>query len=207
MVCVVAKGQQISRELLLAKLVDMLYERNDVALTRGRFRARGDVVEVYPATFDEEAIRVEFFGDEIDMITRFDPLTGHAAEMLDRFAFYPAKQFVTPHEKMQRALKAIREELDDRVTWFEAARQVSRSAADQDAHGVRPGDDAGDGFLQRDRELLAGILSGRPRRFASLHVARFFPKRLLADRGRVARHHPANRRDVRRGLFQKNGAG
>jgi excinuclease ABC subunit B len=66
MVCVVAKGQQISRELLLAKLVDMLYERNDVALTRGRFRARGDVVEVYPATFDEEAIRVEFFGDEID---------------------------------------------------------------------------------------------------------------------------------------------
>src|ERR1700736_624039 len=120
MVCVVAKGQQISRELLLAKLVDMLYERNDVALTRGRFRARGDVVEVHPATFDEEAIRIEFFGDEIDMITRFDPLTGHAAEMLDRFAFYPAKQFVTPHEKMQRALKAIREELDDRVTWFEA---------------------------------------------------------------------------------------
>src|SRR4249919_4113765 len=78
MVCAVAKGQQISRELLLAKLVDMLYERNDIALTRGRFRARGDVVEVHPATFDEEAIRIEFFGDEVDMITRFDPLTGHA---------------------------------------------------------------------------------------------------------------------------------
>src|ERR1700736_6034415 len=78
MMCSIVRGQQISRELLLAKLVDMLYERNDIALTRGRFRARGDVVEVHPATFDEEAIRIEFFGDEIDMITRFDPLTGHA---------------------------------------------------------------------------------------------------------------------------------
>src|ERR1700674_2580983 len=123
MVCVVAKGQRISRELLLAKLVDMLYERNDVALTRGRFRARGDVVEVYPATFDEEAIRVEFFGDEIDLIARFDPLTGQTVEKLDRFTFYPAKQFVTPYDKMQRALKAIRVELDERVKWFEAHAQ------------------------------------------------------------------------------------
>jgi len=87
MVCSVARGQQISREFLLAKLVDMLYERNDAALGRGRFRVRGDVVEVHPATFDEEAIRVEFFGDEIDLITRFDPLTGHAVEPLDRFIF------------------------------------------------------------------------------------------------------------------------
>jgi excinuclease ABC subunit B len=123
MVCAVAKGQQISRELLLAKLVDMLYERNDIALTRGRFRARGDVVEVHPATFDEEAIRIEFFGDEIDLIARFDPLTGQTLEKLDRFIFYPAKQFVTPHDKMQRALRAIREELDDRVKWFEAHAQ------------------------------------------------------------------------------------
>jgi excinuclease ABC subunit B len=120
MVCVAAKGQVISRELFLAKLVDMLYERNDIALTRGRFRVRGDVVEVYPATSDEEAVRVEFFGDEIDMITRFDPLTGQAIEALERFTFYPAKQFVTPHDKMQRALRAIREELDERVKSFEA---------------------------------------------------------------------------------------
>jgi excinuclease ABC subunit B len=119
MVCSVTPGQQISREFLLAKLVDMLYERNDVALTRGKFRVRGDVVEVHPATFEEEAIRIEFFGDEIDLVTRFDPLTGRAAEALDRFIFYPAKQFVTPHEKMQRALKSIREELDDRIKTFE----------------------------------------------------------------------------------------
>src|SRR6516165_9080504 len=119
MVCAIAKGQRMSRELFLAKLVDMLYDRNDIALGRGKFRVRGDVVEVHPATFEEEAIRIEFFGDEIDLITRFDPLTGHMEETLDRFIFYPAKQFVTPHEKMQRALKSIREELVDRIKTFE----------------------------------------------------------------------------------------
>jgi excinuclease ABC subunit B len=120
MSCNVYRGQQISRELFLAKLVDMLYERNDIALARGKFRARGDVVEVYPATADEEAIRVEFFGDEVDQITRFDPLTGSAIGSLDRFTFFPAKQFVTPHEKMRRAVQAIRIELDERIAWFES---------------------------------------------------------------------------------------
>ena len=120
MSCQVYRGQQISRELFLAKLVDMLYERNDIALSRGKFRARGDVVEVYPATSDEEAIRVEFFGDEVDQITRFDPLTGSAITAPDRFTLFPAKQFVTPHEKMRRAVQAIRVELDERVSWFES---------------------------------------------------------------------------------------
>ncbi len=119
MSCQVYRGQPISRELFLAKLVDMLYERNDIALSRGKFRARGDVVEVYPATSDEEAIRVEFFGDEVDRITQFDPLTGSAINAPDRFTFFPAKQFVTPHEKMRRAVQAIRLELDERIAWFE----------------------------------------------------------------------------------------
>jgi len=120
MVCNVFKGQPLSRELFLAKLVDMLYERNDLALTRGNFRVRGDVVEVHPAISDEEAIRVEFFGDEVDLITCFDPLTGSPIEALERYTFFPAKQFVTPYEKMRRALTAIRTELDERIVWFEA---------------------------------------------------------------------------------------
>jgi excinuclease ABC subunit B len=124
MVCNVFKSQPLSRELFLAKLVDMLYERNDLALTRGKFRVRGDVVEVHPATADEEAVRVEFFGDEIDQITLFDPLTGSPIEPLDRFTFFPAKQFVTPYEKMRRALTAIRTELDERIVWFEARQQL-----------------------------------------------------------------------------------
>jgi len=91
-----------------------------VNFSRGKFRVRGDVVEVYPATADEEAIRLEFFGDEIDAITRFDPLTGHAHESLGLMTFYPAKQFVTPADKLNRALTTIRAELDDRIKLLES---------------------------------------------------------------------------------------
>jgi excinuclease ABC subunit B len=119
MLLTVKRGQQITREAVLAKLVDMLYERNDVAFQRGRFRVRGDVVEVHPANEDEEAIRVEFFGDDIDRIVRFDPLTGHSHEELTTMTFYPAKQFVTPADKLRRAQETIRAELDERIIWFE----------------------------------------------------------------------------------------
>src|SRR5499427_829972 len=104
MTLTVKRGQLTSREAVLSRLVDMLYERNDVAFVRGKFRVRGDVVEVYPATADEEAVRIEFFGDEVDAISRFDPLTGHAHESLVMIVFYPAKQFVTPADKLNRAL-------------------------------------------------------------------------------------------------------
>ena len=120
MLLTVKKGQQISREAVLGRLVDMLYGRNDIEFGRGKFRVRGDVVEVYPATADEEAIRLEFFGDEIDAITRFDPLTGHAREQLSVFTFFPAKQFVTPADKLNRALTSIRSELDERIILLES---------------------------------------------------------------------------------------
>ena len=120
MLLTVKKGQQITREAVLGRLVDMLYERNDMNFSRGKFRVRGDVVEVYPATADEEAIRLEFFGDEIDAITRFDPLTGHAREGLSVITFYPAKQFVTPADKLNRALASIRNELDHRIVELES---------------------------------------------------------------------------------------
>jgi excinuclease ABC subunit B len=119
MLVTIKVGQQMTREAFLAKLVDMLYERNDVAFARGRFRVRGDVVEVHQAQVDEEALRVEFFGDEIDRISQFDPLTGHVNATLTTLTIYPAKQFVTPHDKLQRATRAIRDELDQRVTEFE----------------------------------------------------------------------------------------
>jgi len=120
MLLTVKRGQHISREAVLGRLIDMLYERNDINFSRGRFRVRGDVVEVYPATADEEAVRLEFFGDEIDAITRFDPLTGHAHESLSVITFYPAKQFVTPADKLNRALHTIRDELDARIVDLEA---------------------------------------------------------------------------------------
>ena len=120
MLLTVKSGQQISREAVLGRLVDMLYERNDANFVRGKFRVRGDVVEVYPATADEEAVRLEFFGDEIDAITRFDPLTGHGHESLGMITFFPAKQFVTPADKLSRALRSIRNELDHRIVALEA---------------------------------------------------------------------------------------
>ena len=120
----VKRGQHTSREAVLGRLVDMLYERNDMNFSRGRFRVRGDVVEVYPATADEEAVRIEFFGDEVDAITRFDPLTGHAREALSVITFFPAKQFVTPADKLNRALTTIRAELDDRIKVLESQNKL-----------------------------------------------------------------------------------
>ncbi|MCB1233911.1 MAG: excinuclease ABC subunit UvrB, partial [Verrucomicrobiae bacterium] len=113
-------GQEMDRDEFLKRLVGILYERNDIAFSRGHFRVRGDVVEVYPAYLDEEAIRVEFFGDEVERISGFDPLTGQAHSKLEGFTFYPAKQFVTPADKMARAVKAIREELKARIEEFES---------------------------------------------------------------------------------------
>ncbi|MAS93400.1 MAG: excinuclease ABC subunit B [Verrucomicrobiales bacterium] len=116
-------GQSLDRDDFLRDLVAILYERNDIEFLRGKFRVRGDVVEVYPAYLDEEAIRVEFFGDEIDRITSFDPQTGNGTTQLDQFTFYPAKQFVTPKDKMTRAIKAIREEMKERIEYFEKNQQ------------------------------------------------------------------------------------
>jgi excinuclease ABC subunit B len=124
MLLTVKRGQQISREAVLGRLIDMLYERNDVNFARGRFRVRGDVVEVYPGSADEEGIRLELFGDELEAITRFDPLTGHAYESLSVITFYPAKQFVTPADKLNRALRTIREELEQRIVELESQNKL-----------------------------------------------------------------------------------
>ena len=119
MLVTIRAGQQMSREAFLSKIVEMLYERNDIAFTRGKFRVRGDVVEVHPAQNEDEAVRIEFFGDEIERISLFDPLTGHVSSTLTTFTLFPAKQFVTPHDKLRTAMLEIRKELDGRVSEFE----------------------------------------------------------------------------------------
>ena len=111
-------GESISRDQFLHRLVDLQYERNDVALIPGKFRVRGDTVEVTPA-YIEEGVRLEFFGDEVDRISRFDPLTGNSIESLDYVTFYPSKQFVTPRAKMKKAILSIGEELTHRIAEFE----------------------------------------------------------------------------------------
>src|SRR5881409_1479912 len=118
MVIPIRAGMEMTREHLLRRLVDLLYTRNDIEFTRGQFRVRGDTVEVCPAG-REDALRLEFFGDQIDRLTRFEPLTGHALEPLQAVTIYPGKQFVMPAEKLRPALLAIREELGERIATFE----------------------------------------------------------------------------------------
>ena len=111
-------GMEQTRDHFLRRLVDLQYTRNDIEFSRGQFRVRGDTVELCPAG-REDALRVEFFGDQIDRITRFEPLTGEITEPLQVAMIYPAKQFVAPAEKLRPALLAIREELSERIAWFE----------------------------------------------------------------------------------------
>ncbi len=178
MLLTVKRGQHASREAVLGRLIDMLYERNDMNFARGKFRVRGDVVEIYPATADEEAIRLEFFGDEIDTITRFDPLTGHAHESLSVVTFYPAKQFVTPADKLNRALRSIREELDARIVdlesqgkLLEAQRLKMRTEYDLEMLQEM-------GFCN-GIENYSRHLSGRPSGSKPYTIIDFFPKDFL----------------------------
>jgi len=118
MVIPIRTGMEMARDHFLRRLVDLQYNRNDVEFTRGQFRVRGDTVELCPAG-REDALRVEFFGDNMDRITRFEPLTGEQIESLEAVTIYPGKQFVTPSEKLRPALLSIREELGERIGWFE----------------------------------------------------------------------------------------
>jgi len=178
MLLTVKRGQHTSREAVLGRLVDMLYERNDINFSRGKFRVRGDVVEVYPATADEEAVRIEFFGDEIDAITRFDPLTGHARESMSVLTFFPAKQFVTPADKLNRALQTIRAELEDRIKVLESQNKLL------EAQRLRIRTEYDLEMLQ-EMGFCNGIenysrhLSGRPPGSKPYTIVDFFPKDFL----------------------------
>jgi len=112
------KGMRVERDQVLKKLVEIQYKRNDIDFQRGTFRARGDVVEVLPVYERDEAIRIEFFGDEIETLTVFDPLTREVLRPLERIAIYPASHYVTPRHKLERAEQMIRDELRERIIYF-----------------------------------------------------------------------------------------
>lgn len=112
------KGQQLEKKKLMMSLIEIYYTRNDIEFSRGTFRARGDVVEVIPAYENEEAVRVEFWGDEIERISIIDSLTGGIINEVDSIAVYPAKYFVTTKEQVNRAIITIEEELKERLNYF-----------------------------------------------------------------------------------------
>ncbi len=120
----IRKGDLLDRDALLSSLIELLFERNDYDFQRGRFRVRGDLVDIYPAQSDGEAIRVEFFGDEIDSIALIDAQTGRVRERLESYLFFPVKQYVSSAEKRLPAIQAIREELKQSVARFESENKL-----------------------------------------------------------------------------------
>ena len=116
-------GGEIVRDDFLARLVENLYERNDIQFKQGCFRVRGETVDIFPA-YMETAIRVEFWGDEIERIRSLDPTSGECGQSFGQFHLYPANQFITPRDKVVRAVQDIRKELDERVSEFEGTRRL-----------------------------------------------------------------------------------
>jgi len=171
-------GQEISRDEIRLRLVKLLYERNDAVLERGRFRVRGDVLEIFPS-YTTDALRVEFFGDEIERIRKIHPLTGVSLGDVEFYIVYPAKHFVTPEERMPEALERIRRELKARHTELaeagkivEAERLKSRAEYDLEMleeMGYCPG-----------IENYSRHLSGREEGERPAVLLDFFPEKFLA---------------------------
>jgi excinuclease ABC subunit B len=169
----VGVGMEIDRDVMLRKLVDIQYSRNDSFLGRGRFRVRGDVVEVQPAHM-ESAYRISLFGDEVESITHFDPLSGEIYARLEHLAVFPATQYVTSRETIERSLGEIRHELEEQVKLFESQGKLL------EAHRIRQ-------RTEYDMEMLAElgycngienysrILDGRPAGSAPHTLLDFFP--------------------------------
>jgi excinuclease ABC subunit B len=111
-------GHEVDQRGVLRKLVDMRYERNDMNLVRGKFRVRGDTIEIHPA-YEEHAVRVELFGDEVERIQVVDPVTGEQVTVLDELVLYPATHYVAGDERMKKAITRIEQELQERLAWFE----------------------------------------------------------------------------------------
>ena len=171
-------GAQWDRDELLRRLVEIRYERNDIAFERNMFRVRGDTVELYPAYYKDHAIRVEFFGDEIDRISDFNPVTGTVNRVLNHIAIYPASHYVTTKEKMDRAIGEIRRELEEQVQVFtdnnqlvEAQRIRQRTEYDMEMMAEL-------GYCS-GIENYSRIISNRPAGSAPMTLLDFFPDDFL----------------------------
>ena len=171
-------GAQWDRDELLRRLVEIRYERNDIAFERNMFRVRGDTVELYPAYYKDKAIRVEFFGDEIDRISEFNPVTGSVNRVLNHIAIYPASHYVTTKEKMGKAIGQIRKELEEQVKFFtdnnqlvEAQRIRQRTEYDMEMMAEL-------GYCS-GIENYSRIISDRPAGSAPMTLLDFFPDDFL----------------------------
>ena len=188
-------GVDYDMRSILRRLVDMQFDRNDAALGRGKFRVRGDTIEVHPS-YEESVLRIEMFGDTVDRLTVIDPLTGETLRELTRTQIFPATHYVAGAERLATAMVKIEAELQERLALLRARGQAARGAAAAHAHPVRPRDDGRGRLLQRHRELLDA--HRRPRlRPAAVHPARLLPRRLPARHRREPRRRAPAARPVR----------
>jgi excinuclease ABC subunit B len=125
----VAEGEERERDDILRQLVALQYERNDYDFRRGTFRVRGDVVEVFPASDESVALRIELFGDTIEAVQRIDPLKGQILERIPRAVVYPASHYVTPADLLEQARESIKAELAERLTYFRSSEPAARRSA------------------------------------------------------------------------------
>ena len=168
-------GLEIARDELIKRLIEIRYERNDIAFERNMIRVRGDTVEVWPAYYKDSAIRIEFFGDEIDRVSEINPVTGEVIRRLTNMPIFPASHYITPKEKLQRAVKEIRRECDERVAYFksqdkflEAQRIEQRTSFDIEMINEL-------GYCS-GIENYSRIISGRAPGSAPMTLLDYFPK-------------------------------
>ena len=178
MVISLRPGMQKDRDEMLRKLIEIQYERNDIAFERNRFRVRGDVVEIWPAYAENMAFRVEFFGDEIDRLCEINPLTGAATRDVQHVAIYPASHYVTTKEKMDRAVQEIEQELDERVKWFEAHGKLveAQRIAQRTRYDIEMMQEIG---FCSGIENYSRVISGRAAGSAPFTLLDYFPKDFL----------------------------
>ena len=178
MVISLRPGMEKNRDELLKKLVELQYERNDINFIRNKFRVRGDVVEIFPAESSDKAVRVEFFGDEIERLREFNPLTGDVLAELKHIAIYPASHYIVPKEKMEKAIGDIQEEMERQVEFFksqgkliEAQRIEQRTRYDMEMLTEI-------GFC-KGIENYSRVLSGRDPGSAPFTLLDYFPEDFL----------------------------
>ncbi len=178
MVISLRPGMEKSRDDLIRKLIDIQYERNDIAFERNRFRVRGDTVEIWPVYSDSDCVRIEFFGDEIDRISRIDPLNGKAVAELGHIAIFPASHYVTSRDKLQAAIAELERELDERVAYFNANGKLveAQRIAQRTRYDIEMLQEIG---FCSGIENYSRVLSGRAPGSSPYTLIDYFPKDFL----------------------------
>lgn len=178
MVISLRPNMEKNRDDLIKKLIELQYERNDVAFERNRFRVRGDTVEIWPVYSDSDCVRIEFFGDEIDRISRIDPLTGKAIKELGHIAIFPASHYVISREKLQVAIKELEKELDAQVEYFNSQGKLveAQRIAQRTRYDIEMLQEIG---FCSGIENYSRVLSGREAGSAPYTLINYFPKDFL----------------------------